>query len=304
MRGNLVLSDTAYLQSQAYKFHQDTSSGRWWWTTYMDVSRATPSFRVGDIRSPYGVLRDSIPIPGSIIEAMAQSVETIKAQFPPSITVGPPSALVITVDEGRGFSLPEPVPLTNSGVFGSLLGATLTTSADYLEAAPSQIGGIPSNASATFQVSVDSTGLVAADSPYTETILASDPNATNSPQALNVSIVVRPKSVIEASGGVSFSVVKPISGEFNPIPAQSFVLENTGPAGSLLEWQLTRLKCLPWVASLGPTSGTLNSGESTSIEVEIAPPQSTLKGTYTEILRISGYSENQFVDVAVTLTIT
>ena len=303
-RGPILVS-AANLQSQAYQFQQDTLSGRWKWTTYMDVSGATPLFRVSNIVSPFGILRDSIPIPGEIVEAMAASITEIRTQFPPAIFVGPPSSLVFEVDEGRGYSLPLPVILTNTGTFGSLLGATLTSDAAYMSVTPAQIGNLASQESGTFEVAVDSSQLLAANSPYYQTIAFEDPNATNSPQAMTVTIVVRPKSEISvAPVSLVYNAIRPLAGDFAPVPVQNFTIQNTGPVDSVLAWQVQRVGCSPWLASFGPVSGSLVSGDTETITVLVQPPANTPVGVYTETLRVSGFSENQFVDVSIKLIVT
>lgn len=295
----------ANLRRQLYEFQRDTAAGRWRWTTVMDVSGSVPSFHVTGIVSPMGVLRDSVPIPGEVVEAMGESITEIRTQFPPTILIGPPSSLAFEVNEGQGFSLPQEVILTNNGTFGSLLGVTLTASAGFITVSPGQVGNLSSNETGAFDVAVDSSGLLAANSPYGGTITVQDPSATNTPQVLPVTIDVLPKATISVSPALlSFTVVKPLSGSFPVIPSQAFTIQNTGSSGSVLSWQIQRVACVPWLASLAPISGTLDSGESETITVVAAPPASTLLGTYAETLRITGYSTNQTVDVTLQLTVT
>lgn len=295
----------ANLRRQSYEFQQDTAVGRWRWTTVVDVSGAGPSFSVTCVVSPMGILRDSIPIPGQVIEAMGESIVELRTQFPAAILIGAPSSLTFQVTEGEGFSLPQDVVLTNVGPFGSLLGATLSVSAGFLAVSPAQIGNLASNEAGSFAVSVDSSGLLAVDTPYTETVSVQDPAATNSPQVLSVTINVLPKGTISASPStLYFTAIKPLSGSFAVVPSQTFVLTNTGPSSSVLDWQIQRVCCTPWLASFGPVSGTLASGESETVTVVVAPAQSTMQGTYTETLRVSGFSTNQTLDVTLQLTVT
>lgn len=271
----------------------------------MDVSGSTPRFMVSGIVSPFGILRDSIPIPGEVVEAMADSITEVKRQFPPAILVGPPSALSFTITEGQGFSLPQEVILTNNGVFGSLLAATLTSSSPAVVVSPAQIGNLSSNETGSFDVAVNSAGLLALESPYSAVITIQDPSATNTPQVLPITIDVRPKAEIAATATeLAFSVVKPLSGAFPIIPSQTFVIQNVGPSGSVLEWQLQKAACIPWLSSFGPVHGTLGSGEGDVITVAVAPPTTTLTGTYVETLKVTGFSANHSVDVTVRLTVT
>jgi len=298
---------SAAIRTQDYQFQYQVATGTWRWTTRMDVSGASPAFQVLDVVSPYGILRDSIPIPGEVIESMAQSITDIRANFLPSILIGPPSSITIEVDEGRGFSDAQEVTLTNSGVFGSLLGATLSTSAGYVSVSPANVGGLAANESGTFEVSVDSTLLLSASSPYSETVTVQDPNASNNPQSLPVTITVRPKATVSASTLVmSFSVTAPVTGAFPPIPSQQVTIENSGPAGSVLDYQIQRLTGLSddWLSSFAPVTEILSSGGMQVTTVTCAPIEGMARGTYEETLRVSGYSTNSYIDILIQLVIS
>lgn len=294
------------LKSHDYQFELAVAAGRWRWTTRLDVSQSNPIFTVRDVVSPYGLLRDSVPIPGEVIQAMAESIDELRANFSPHILIGPPSTLTFTVDEGRGFSLPQDVLLTNDGVYGSILGTSLTTSAAYVRVTPAMVGNLALNESGQFQVDVDSRSLLASGSPYNETIAVQDPAATNNPQSLPITIVVRPKATIGATPLLlTFTVVKPLTGSFPAILPQTFVISNSGPAGSVLEYDIKKLTGLSdWLVGFLPSAGVLASGGSDSISVTVAPPNNMLQGTYTEKLRISGYSSNSYIDVDIHLVIT
>jgi hypothetical protein len=294
------------LKVHDYKFELPVAAGKWRWTTRLDVSQSNPVYSVLDIVSPYGLLRDSIPIPGEVVAAMAESIDELRANFAPSILLGPPSSLTFNVDEGRGFGPGEFVLLTNDGVYGSILGVTLTTSAAYVRVTPANVGNLALNESGQFQVEVDATNLLAASSPYVESIAVQDPAAVNNPQMFPVTIVVRPKATIFLLPTLlTFSVVKPISGPFPSIPVQTFTVQNSGPAGAILDYQIQKLTGLSdWLTSFLPASGTLASLGSDVITVTAVPPDNFLQGTYTEKLRVSGYSSNSYLDIDIHLVIT
>jgi len=297
----------ANIRYQDYQYQHQLATGSWRWTTRMDVSGSTPLYSVRDIVSPYGILRDSIPIPGDVVEAMSSSITEIQANFPPSILIGPPSSLTFDVDEGRGYSLPQEVVLTNDGVFGSLLGSSLAASATYVSVSPANVGNLAVNESGSFEVSVNSTDLINANSPYIESVVIQDANASNTPQSLPVTINVRPKATIYVSPVVlAFSVTAPVTGPFPPIPSQQLTVENTGPADSVLDFQIQRLTGLSddWLSGFSPASGTLVSGGTQVANVTCAPVVGLARGTYTEALRVSGYSSNSYVDVLVQLVIS
>ncbi len=295
----------AQIQTQAYSFKQDTALGRWSWTTVMDVSGVSPAFKVTDIRTPFGLYRDTTPIPGEIVEAMGASILQIRTQFQPAILVGPPTTITFEITEGLGYSEAQEASVTNNGAYGSLLAAALATSASYVSVNPTIVGALAVNSVGTFEVVVDSTALTADDSPYTETVTVQDASAVNSPQTLTVVINVLPKATIEASPtSLTFNAVRPLSGPFDPIATQTFAVTNDGPAGSVLEWQIQRDGNSPWLASYTPVSGTLESGESATITLTVVPATNTLVGQYTAALRISGYSTNDYVSVGLTLNVT
>lgn len=270
----------------------------------MDVSQSMPQFSVRDVVSPFGLLRDNVPIPGPVVEAMSQSITELQQAFAPLI-LSAPATLTFLTDQGRGFSDPQNVTITNSGVYGSLLSPTLTTSAPYVSVMPAQLGGLSFNEAAISQVSVDSTNLLAANSPYAATVIVQDPNATNSPQTVSVAIVVRPLAhILVNTMQLVFYVTRPLVGCFPPIPTQNILLTNSGPSGSLLEWQAVKLLGVPWLVSYNPVSDDLAGGASENIQVVVQPDESMQPGTYTETLRITGYSDNFEQDVQVQLIIS
>jgi len=295
----------ANLQIQRYQFQYQTAIGIWKWSSVVDMSGISPVYRVEDIVTPYGLLRDTIPIPGEIIEAMNDSISQLQTQFQPTILIGPPSSVTFDLNEGEGFGEAQEVFLTNTGTYGSLLGVSFTSSASYLTVTPATLGNLASNEAGAFEVAADSTNLLAVNSPYSETIIVTDVAASNSPQTLTVTINVLPKATITTSSILlTFNVVKPLSGDFPAIPSQAFNVENTGPALSELVYQIQKLGTVNWLTGFDPVSGSLDSGEIDPITVTVGPPQSTGVGTYEETLRVSGYSTNQFVDVTIRLVVT
>lgn len=293
------------LQFQDYQFKFQTLQGFWRWTTRLDVSGSVPRYEVRDIFSPFGLIRDRVPIPGPVIQAMSESITELQQAFPPAIMVAPAS-LVFTLDEGRGFGEGQSVQVTNTGVYGSLLAATLTTSAPYLKLTPASLGNLSFNESGVFEVAADSTNLLAVNSPYAATIDIQDATATNSPQTVSVSVIVRPLATIVLSVPMLvFNVVKPPSGPFPPIPSQQFNVQNTGLPASVLEYLIQKLTgCGVWIVGINPFSGTLPGGGTQAITVTVAPDDSLPVGTYTETLRVSGYSSNFHQDIIVQLNVT
>lgn len=297
----------ASMSTQDVGFYLNLNGQTWRWKTRMDVSGATPTFKIIDILSPWGPLRDSIPLPGEVVVGMGDSIASLKANFKPSILVGPPSQLTFYVDEGRGFSLPSNALVTNTGVYGSLLSTALSVSAPYIHVNPAIVPHMPANQEGSFQVSIDSTDLLASSSPYTGSVTLQDATASNSPQSLPITIVVRPKAVITVSPAtLNFTAVRPLSGPFPTVPTQQFTVQNAGPANSSLDYQIVRLTGLSqnWLAGFTPVTGTLSASSTANITVTIVPVQGLMPGTYQETLRVSGYSSNDYADVTIKLVIT
>lgn len=297
----------ASISAQDVSFQQTVDGRTWRWKTRMDTSGAAPSFHIREIITPFGLLRDTIPIPGPIIQAMSDSIASLLANFRPNMLVGPPSSFTFTVDEGRGFSLGQTVMLTNNGIYGSLLTGSLSGSAAYLAISPSVVGNLASNETGSFEMAVDSTELVASSSPYSATVTIQDSTAINNPQTVPITIVVRPKAVIATNvSTVTFNVDRPLTGPYDPVPTQQFQILNNGLSGSVLDYQIVRMSGLSqnWLTSFTPVTGTINGGQQQAISLLVEPIEGMMAGTYEETLRISGYSTNSFTDVLVKLVIT
>ncbi len=294
------------LQSQDYKFQVALPQGVWRWTTRVNVSYATPCYEVVNVTSPYGTLQDMIPIPGPVITAMAASITTVQQAFAPSILLTP-NTLTFTLTQGQGVSMPQPIVITNNGTFGSLLAAAITTTAPWLQATPANVDGLASTQIGSFNVTADSTALLSTSSPYTETITVQDAAAANNPQSIAVTVNVLPPATISTSlTSLTFTVAATLYPTPYPaVPSQSFILSNTGPSGSQLTYLIQKLiGNSPWLTSFTPFMGNLASSQTQVILVSVAPPSNLLAGTYTETLRVSGFSTNMIQDVQIQLVIT
>lgn len=292
------------LRYQDYQFQVSLNTGAWRWTTRVDVSQAVVTTQIRDVISPYGLLRDSVPIPGEVVQAMADSITEVQSAYTPSILLSETS-LTFVVDEGRGVSVATPVQITNNGILGSLLSATITSSAPYVFPLPANVGGLVAHASGSFDVSVDSTNLLSIGSPYAVVLSVQSTEATNSPQVVPVNVIVRPKATISPSPiSMQFNVAAPLSGPYPPIPSQQLSLSNSGMSTSVLDYQIRKLVGVPWLVSFSPVYGSINGGGMQPITVVVAPTSDMGVGVYTETLRITGYSSNMTVDVPVTLNIS
>jgi hypothetical protein len=301
---DFVLPVPSRLQFQDYQFEVTLSTGRWKWTTRVDVSQSLAINQIRDVITPYGLLRDTIPIPGEVVQAMADSITKVQQSYTPSILLNP-TALTFVVDEGRGVSSPKSVQVTNNGLLGSLLATSISSSAPFVFPLPANVNGLSSEESGSFDVSADTTNLLALGSPYAVLLTVQSSTATNSPQTIPVTVIVRPKATILTSVlSLQFNVVAPLSGPFPQIPSQQFNLLNSGPPTSVLDYQIRKLVGVPWLVSFAPVFGSVNGGGSQPITVVVAPTTIMPPGSYTETLRISGYSTNLTLDVTVALNIT
>ena len=294
------------LRKQDYQYSVALPAGIWRWTTRIDMTTASPQYEVLDVTSPYGTLRDMIPIPGPVITAMANSITQVMQAFAPSIMLSPTS-LTYTLTQGQGVSTPQTISITNNGVFGSLLSAAITTSAPWLVVTPANIDNLGFNETGQFWVTSDSTALLAVNSPYTGTITVQSDAAVNSPQTIDVTVNVNPPATISLTP-LTLVFQVPSAGApspFPPIPSQSFTVSNTGPAGSQLMYLIQKLYgTSPWLVSFTPFMGNLASTQSQIITVAVAPPPNMCTGTYTEVLNVSGFSTNMTQQVTVQLIIT
>lgn len=298
------MSIASVLRFQDYQFQVSLASGAWRWTTRVDVSGSQVATQIRDVVCPYGLLRDSTPIPGEVVQAMAKSIEQVVTSYAPSILLSP-TTLSFVVDEGRGVSAPASVQVTNNGIFGSLLSAHVTSSTPFVSAVPASVGGLASNASGWFEVMVDSRELVASASPYGATLKVQSNTAGNSPQDIPVTVTVRPKATIAPTvTNLVFNVSAPLTGPFPPIPPQIFGLTNSGPAESILGYQIRRVVGASWIAGVSPFHGEISGEQTQPITVSVKPAEGTLPGTFTETLRVTGYSTNMSEDIVVTLNIS
>ena len=298
------MSLAANIQTQDYKYQVQVPQGTWRWTTRVDVSKASPVFSIRDVISPYGILRDTIPIPGTVVTSMAESITDLESAFAPSIVISP-NTLTFTVNEAQWFCMPQYVTVSNGGVYGSLLAVAVTSSATYVQISPANVSSLAFNASGQFAVTVDSSLLLAVNSPYSSTLTLVDTHATNNPIVIPVNIVVVPLATIAMNViDLNFEVSGNGDGTFPPVPAQTFRIQNTGPAGSSLVYQVQKLiGNSPWLVSFNPTYGTLASTAYQTTSVVVQPTTNMQPGVYEEILRVSGYSSNSYVDLPITFTV-
>src|SRR5262249_47186805 len=159
-----------------------------------------------------------------------------------------------------------------NGSYGSLLAASITSSAAYVKTTPANVSALAVNSAGMFDVNADSTALLASSSPYSVQLTVQDPSASNNPQTIDVTLVVRPKATISLiPDDLSFNVSGPGGGPWPTIPPQTFQVVNSGPSGSVLGFQIQKLTGNSDWLSFTPTFGTLSGGAGQAITVNAAP---------------------------------
>lgn len=189
---------------------------------------------------------------------------TLVVAPPPKPTIQlSPTTFTFNATEGGGNPISQTLTITNVGA--STLNWTATKSSLWLGLDPASGAG-----NGTSAVSVNIAGL--APATYTDTIVVTDPNATNSPQKAVVTLVVAaaPKPTIALSPGVfTFNAVE---GGANPVN-QTLNITNSGAA--TLNWTATKSSL--WLG-LDPSSGSGNTAVSLSVNIAGLTP-ATYKDT-------------------------
>lgn len=208
---------------------------------------------------------------------------------PPAIAVSPAS-LSFAAQAGGANPPPQTITIRNSGQ--STLNYTISDDAAWLDVSPAQ--GTSTGENKTHSVSVTSGGL--AEGTYSATITVSDPNATNNPQSIAVSLTVSkqpPPSIWVDKSSLSFNVQ--VGGSPSP---QSIDIRNGG--GGTLSYTITSSES--WI-SVSPSNGTSTGGANRhTVSVDSGGKGA---GTYTGTLTITAPgAANSPQLVSVTLQIT
>lgn len=209
---------------------------------------------------------------------------------PPEISVSP-ATLSFSAQTGGTNPQPQNIVVRNSGQ--STLNYTISDDADWLGVSPAD--GTSSGENKTHAVSVTSGGL--GEGSYSATITISDPNATNNPQNVSVSLKVSkepPPSIWVSKSSLSFSA---LVGGSNP-PYDAIDIRNGG--GGTLSYTVTWDAA--WIA-VSPQSGT-STGQVNRHTVTVNS-SGLGQGTYNGTITItSSTADNSPQRVGVTLQVT
>lgn len=230
----------------------------------------------------------------SYVQAATTKTLTIDAErlAVPAIALSP-SDLAFTAVAGGANPAAQTLTVTNTGDAGSTLSFTMGDPVGWLSETPAS-GSLAAGASASVSVGVDITGL--SPGSYAAVITVADPAASNTPQTVNVSLLVEAPPTIELNPtSLSFSGTQ---GGVNP-PGQSITLTNGG--GLTLNYAVS--DNAPWL-QLNPASGVLAGGAATSLVAGV-DLVGLAAGAYTATVTVSDpAASNSPQSVAVTLTVS
>jgi hypothetical protein len=191
---------------------------------------------------PVGTYVDSFSVEAAGAANSPQYVKLVLVVEPPPPTIGvDPSQFFFNAIAGDTNPSPKTLTITNIG--GSTLNWTVSNSQPWLSLSPTS--GVDSG---DVTVAVDITGLPFGE--YYDTIVVSDPNATNDPVPVPVTLNVASElPVIDVDSSFNFIIVP--SG-VSSVPPREIVIKNV--AGGILNFWLEESS--PRILSMNPYSGT------------------------------------------------
>lgn len=302
----MVTLDAAVSGSK-YGFSKQSVGGTWSWSVQADNTLGVGQlFQFVDIGTPYGPLfHVEIPIPGDVIQEMANSLSEVQSQLAPLMALVQPAGTPfnVIIVEGDSNEAVGSVEVQNVGAFGSFMQVTATPDSAWLSADPSIAQGIGKNETARFNVSLLTATLLASGSPFNGNVNLQDNRdpPTIIPLAVTVTVLPRP-SIGTSPAQLSFNYALSTG---LPSGALAVTVENTGPVQSTLEFTAAVVSGSAWLALVPTSGGPLNPGQTAQVTVSLVTSGIPLApGTYTDAVRISsGTASNSPVDIPVTLTV-
>ena len=206
------------------------------------------------------------------------SPQTVNLHF--SVTEEPPSQIWINTNQMTfsaqvGGSNPpsQTLNINNSGQ--GTLSYTVASDAGWLSVSPEN--GTSTGTANAHQISVNSSGL--SEGTYTGQLTITDPNASNSPQTINVTLTLSTEPPPEIGVSTAGLVFTAITTGPNP-PSQSFAVMNSG--GGTLNYTVTGNA--PWLI-VSPPNGT-STGDDINHSVSV-DKSSLAQGTHMGTISIS-----------------
>lgn len=288
-----------------FRFSVPATGGDWSWEVAVHNIRGDgQKINIRDIRTPFGpIYTTEIPIPDSVILAMADSISQFQQQLSPQVFLQSQSSYTFTVTEGDPASEIATILFENIGQLGSYMTVAITPDSPWLTANPPSISGILKNGQGQSAIQIAPVSMLAVNSPYLGHVnLQDNANPSNNAQVtFNVTVLPRPTigtSTLTISLSYSMSLATGNS--------QTLVITNTGPLTSLLSFAISRiihnskwLDINPMSGNSIPSAGTVNV--LFSIDTHHIP---ALPGTYIETVRISSpNATNSPIDIVVTFDV-
>jgi hypothetical protein len=286
------------------------STGGWWtWVVTADNTFGVGQlYQVDGIVTPYGRLVDvSVPIPGDVIAAMADTITQMQQLLAPLLAYVAPftPTFTVTVTEGDPILNVGIIPIQNAGAFGSFMSVVATSDVPWTTASPPSIIGIGKSETAQISVQVSPAALLATSSPYTGHVNLQDNRnpPTNLQVTLNVTVLPRPMiGAAPSPVGLTYSLAAHSSGG----PAM-LTITNIGPLNSQLTFTAAKLiNDSPWLAFTPTGDGPLASGGTSILTLSVVSAGVPFApGTYVETLRIMSLNaSNSPIDVPVQFVVT
>lgn len=300
---------TYALRGSGYNYSASTPAGTWSWSVEQTTDPSSPEpIIVKDIKSPFGRLDQvQLPIPGSILTAMYESIQDFEQFLYPDLSFasGSPTSLSITVTQGDPITTVGTYSVTNSGSYGSSLGVSNSVSNSYLSLNPPTAGGITKYETSNVTVFVNPAILSSISSPYVGAAITTSVTDTTDTLSVPVTITVLPQPTIDLEFSQFYLTYDRSTGTYTTSVTQN--VENVGPATSLLTVMIAKvINSSPWLSISANTIPNIGSGDVESFTLDVVSSHLPgLDGIYSEVVKV--YSANStngpmFFNVALTVT--
>lgn len=285
---------TYSLRGSGYNYSAETSSGTWTWKVEQTTDPSSPDpILVYDLRSPFGRLDQvSIPIPGSILNAIYESIQDFEQFLYPDLSFasGSPTVLSITVTQGDPITTVGTFSVTNSGSYGSSLDIANSVSNTYLSVSPPTSGGITKMENASISVFVNPAVLSSTSSPYISSAIVSNISDPTDNLAVPVTINVLPQPILDVQFSQFNLTYNRTTGSYTTSVVQN--VSNVGPATSLLTVFIAKvINNSSWLSVSANTIQNIGSGDTESFNLTVVSScLPGLDGVYSEVIKV--YSVN------------
>jgi hypothetical protein len=285
------------LLGREFLFEFSDTAGVYTFTLRCADSPSTPAWSVVEVLDPNGVRTSAYP--ASLCTYITDCMDFLAAAESPTFDVSPLTLAFEAVDSG-----PSPpaqiVTVVNGGDFASLLSWVCSADQTWGGVAPEECGGIRQSTGTDVSLAVATEDLPIGT--HTVSWVFTDPAATAPTAAVTGTVVIIPKAEISLS--VSSLVFTATYGGSSP-PDQTFLVTNTGPAGSKLRFTAgVTSSTATWITVTPTSGGPLASTEFTVLTVR-ASVGSLRVGTYRATVVVTDETaSNNPQTVAVTLVVS